>query len=200
MAHGSRWCPKAGSMGHNWSMSYFTATVAQHGDNFRTIDVDVEEWSTLDDLAQALRAASGEDCEALAVVEREDEWFAMIRLTQTDDVKVFISDLVAAQASPYADVLEDYLDSPLDEYELEDGDDFDDDFDDEDEAENTEDEPTMFESEDAQWGGDADIYADYGVGANELLDQCDKHSADPARVVAHVGEKVGFADVLEAAR
>lgn len=188
-------------MGHNEGMSYFTAAVAQSGEEYRPLDIDVEEWSTLDDLAQTLRTSAGEGEEVVTVVEREDQWFALIRLTKNDDLKVFISDLAAAQDSPFADVFEDYLDSPLDEYELEDGDDFDADFDDdEDETDEDEEESVMFETEDTQWGGDADIYADCGVSADELLDQCERHSEDPARVVAHVGEKVGFASALEAAR
>ncbi|MGO2861788.1 MAG: tRNA adenosine deaminase-associated protein, partial [Brevibacterium sp.] len=53
---------------------------------------------------------------------------------------------------------------------------------------------------DAEWGGDADIYADRGVTAATLIDQVESYRSDPARVVAHVGEAVGFADQLEAAR
>lgn len=185
-------------LGNNWGMSYFTAAVAQTDDEYRPVDIDVEEWSDLDELAETIRSVAGEDCEAVAIVEREDEWFAIVRLTETDNIKVFISDIEAAQASPYADLFEDYLDSPLDEYELEDGDDFDDDY--EEPSDDDEAESAMFPDEDSTWGGDSDIFDDLGVSASDLLDQCEKHSADPARIVAHVGEIVGFDEALEAAR
>ena len=58
----------------------------------------------------------------------------------------------------------------------------------------------MFEPEaDAVWGGDADIYADRDVTADELLEQVSRYQSDPARVVAHIGEKAGFADALGSA-
>ena len=58
----------------------------------------------------------------------------------------------------------------------------------------------MFEPEaDAVWGGDAGIYADRDVTADELLEQVSRYQSDPARVVAHIGEKAGFADALGSA-
>ena len=67
--------------------------------------------------------------------------------------------------------------------------------------EDDEDEVEMLEFDaDAEWGGDADIYSDRGVPAATLIDQVESYRSDPARVVAHVGEAVGFADQLEAAR
>src|SRR5699024_5312618 len=135
-------------------------------------------------------------------------------------------------ASPFAPIFSDFLDSRPDAYEAEPEEDFGID-EDETDDESDDDEVEMLEFDpDAEWGGDADIYADRGVAAAVLsdqveahrpdpagewggdadisavrgvaaavlIDQVEAHRSDPARVVAHVGEAVGFADQLEAAR
>ena len=190
----------AGESVHNGGMSYFTEILADSGDGFRALDVDVGDANDLDDLADMMRAASGDDGEAVAVIEHEDEWFGLVRLCENNEIKVFLSDLAAVEASPFAPIFSDFLDSRPDAYETEPEEDF---GIDEDEAddEDDDDEVEMLEFDpDAEWGGDADIYADRGVAAAVLIDQVEAHRSDPARVVAHVGETVGFADQLEAAR
>lgn len=184
-------------------MSYFTEILADSGDGFRALDVDVRDANDLDSLVDMMRTAGSEDGEALAVIEHEDEWFGLVRVCADNEVKVFLSDLAAVESSPFADFFTDFLDSQPDAYEAEpeeefglDEDESADDADDEDD-----DEVEMLEFDpDAEWGGDADIYADRGVTAAALIEQVEKHRSDPARVVAHVGEAVGFADQLEAAR
>ncbi len=106
---------------------------------------------------------------------------------------------------PSAAIFADYLDSRPDAYEAEPEEEFGLDeetqtSEDEDEDDN-DDEIEMLDFDgDAEWGGDADIYADRGLPAADLIEQVEQHRSDPARVVAHVGETVGFADQLEAAR
>ncbi len=181
-------------------MSYFTEILADSGDGFRALDVDVGDANDLDDLADMMRAASGDDGEAVAVIEHEDEWFGLVRLCENNEIKVFLSDLAAVEASPFAPIFSDFLDSRPDAYEAEPEEDFGID-EDESDDESDDDEVEMLEFDpDAEWGGDADIYADRGVAAAVLIDQVEAHRSDPARVVAHVGEAVGFADQLEAAR
>ncbi len=180
-------------------MAYFTEILAEGADGYRPLDLDMRDAATLDELIDMMRSA-GEDGEAIAVIEHEDEWFGLVRLLADDEVRVFISDIAAAEESPYADIFADYLDSgpsTLDDSEHFDaGPEHDGDDDDaEDEAE-----VGMFEPEaDAVWGGDADIYADRDVTADELLEQVSRYQSDPARVVAHIGEKAGFADALGSA-
>ncbi|WP_349827094.1 tRNA adenosine deaminase-associated protein [Brevibacterium litoralis] len=190
-------------------MSYFTEILTEFPDGYRATDLDVTDHSSLDDLVDVMRGAGEVDGEAVAVIEHEDEWFALIRLTGDDDVKVFVSDIEAAANSPFADLLVDYLDSPVDEYEPEedsysdtsDADGAEDVDGDGEPDEGEEDEVSMFVPDpDAEFAGDVDIFADRGVPAADLIDQVGKYQSDPARVVAHVGEIVGFADQLEAAR
>ncbi|GAA2095896.1 MULTISPECIES: tRNA adenosine deaminase-associated protein [Brevibacterium] len=184
-------------------MAYFTAVLARTDDGYRPLDLQLEDVADLSDLTDLVDGAGDGSAEgsALAVVEHEDEWFAFIRIENGDAV-VFVSDIEAAGESPYAELFADYLDSRADEYEdeeveLDDEDDSEAAEDDEDE----DDDPQMLEFEQApEWGGDPDLFAADGVGSAELLEQLGLHSSDPARVVAHVGEKAGFAEVLEAAR
>lgn len=183
-------------------MSYFTEILAESGEGFRPLDVDVRDAGDLDGLVDMMRTAGTEDGEALAVIEHEDEWFGLVRLCTDNEVRVFLSDLRAVELSPFAELFADYLDSQPDAYEPEE--DFAPDPDaepEDDDAEDEDDEVEMLEFDpDAEWGGDADIFADRGVAAADLIEQVEKYPSDPARVVAHVGEAVGFADQLEAAR
>ncbi|MCD1287360.1 MAG: tRNA adenosine deaminase-associated protein [Brevibacterium sp.] len=184
-------------------MSYFTEILAESADGFRALDVDVRDASDLDSLVDMMRSSGSEDGEAVAVIEHEDEWFGLVRLCADNEVKVFLSDLRAVELSPFADIFSDFLDSQPDAYESEPEEEFgiDEDEDGQDDDEEDDDEVEMLEFDpDAEWGGDADIYADRGVTAATLIDQVESYRSDPARVVAHVGEAVGFADQLEAAR
>lgn len=193
----------AGRSVHNGSMSYFTEILADSGDGFRALDVDVRDANDLDDLVDMMRSAAGDDGEAVAVIEHEDEWFGLVRLCSYNEVKIFLSDLAAVEASPFAEIFADFLDSRPDAYDAEPEEDFGAEEDEgtiaEDDDDDEEVEMLEFDA-DAEWGGDADIYSDRGVPAATLIDQVESYRSDPARVVAHVGETVGFADQLEAAR
>ncbi|WP_423057749.1 tRNA adenosine deaminase-associated protein [Brevibacterium linens] len=184
-------------------MSYFTEILADSGDGFRALDVDVRDANDLDDLVDMMRSAAGDDGEAVAVIEHEDEWFGLVRLCSNNEVKIFLSDLAAVEASPFAEIFADFLDSRPDAYDAEPEEDFGAEEDEgtiaEDDGDDEEVEMLEFDA-DAEWGGDADIYSDRGVPAATLIDQVESYRSDPARVVAHVGETVGFADQLEAAR
>ncbi|AOP52531.1 tRNA adenosine deaminase-associated protein [Brevibacterium sp. BDJS002] len=182
-------------------MSYFTEILAETSDGFRALDVDVRDASDLDSLVEMMQAAGSEDGESVAVIEHEDEWFGLVRVCTNNEIRVFLSDLRAVELSPFAEIFADFLDSQPDAYEAEPEEEFgleeEPAGDDEDEDEEVE----MLEFDaDAEWGGDAEIYADRGVLAADLIEQVEKYRSDPARVVAHVGETVGFADQLQAAR
>ena len=182
-------------------MSYFTEILTDSGDGFRALDVDVRDANDLDDLVDMMRTAAGDDGEGVAVVEHEDEWFGLVRLCANNEVKIFLSDLGAVEASPFAEIFADFVDARPDAYDAEPEEDFGLEDDEEAADEDDDEEVEMLElDDDGEWGGDADIYADRGVSAATLIDQVEQHRSDPARVVAHVGEAAGFADQLEAAR
>lgn len=220
-------------------MSYFTAVIARRGADWRAVDVALEDAESLDEVAQMMRGAS-RGGPVLAVLEREDQWFALVRVDgDDDDARSFVSDLAATERSRYAEVLAPVGDVDLAEYShlratrpvFSDEDD--------DAAEDVEEEPDQeidygadddplvgpdeaaggptsgngVDGEPAQleppvaaapetpaWAGDPGLLADVGVGADELVEMVREREGDPASVIAAVGERCGFDDLLDALR
>jgi putative tRNA adenosine deaminase-associated protein len=50
------------------------------------------------------------------------------------------------------------------------------------------------------WAGDVDILEDLGVSGNALRRLVEEHDEDPAAVIADLGERVGFGELVEALR
>jgi putative tRNA adenosine deaminase-associated protein len=93
---------------------YFTAVLARDGDKWFPRNVDVEALESLDELADALRAREVGDAEpVLAFIEREDSWWAVVRVDGDEDPRVFVSDLAGAAASTYSDMLEVEIDEDV---------------------------------------------------------------------------------------
>ena len=202
-------------------VSYFSAVIGRHGAGWRALDVDVEDVESLDELADHMRAASHADGPVLAVLEREDSWFALLRVDAgTEECRAFVSDLQATERSQFAELLAPVADLDLDEYaELretvrpgsENGV--------RDEHEDTEDEDEPGEEGDAAaepeddlepdpvdddpppaWAGDPGLLEDLGVSARDLVTLVVDSSSDPGAVLADVGERCGFDDQLDALR
>jgi putative tRNA adenosine deaminase-associated protein len=201
-------------------VSYFSAVIGRHGTKWRALDVDVEDVESLDELADHMRAAGHDAGPVLAVLEREDSWFALLRVdTGTDDdCRAFVSDLGATERSQFADLLAPVGDVDLDQYaelresvrpssqngvrdlEKEDEEESDEAEDPADAPEDDlEDEPVDDEPPPA-WAGDPGLLEDLGLSARELVTLVVDSSADPASVLADVGERCGFDDQLAARR
>lgn len=177
------------------SVAYFTAVIARSGTSWRARDVEVDEAQSLDDLADALRSAALGG-PVLAVVEHEDEWFAVVRVDGEDEPRLFVSDLAVASHSAYGEILAPAADAdvPDEDEDGADGDgggggdrDEDDDGDDD-------------EAPVAAWAGEPDLLDDLGVSARRLRKLVEDNADDPGAVLGEVGEAVGLADLLEALR
>ena len=95
-------------------MPYFTAVLARDGDKWFPRNVDVEGLESLDELADALRAREvGEAEPVLAFIEREDSWWAVVRVDGDEDPRVFVSDAAGAAASTYSELLEVEIDEDV---------------------------------------------------------------------------------------
>lgn len=185
-------------------MAYFTAVLSPAGSgddrDWRSVDLDLEAGSP-DELADALRGAVDDSTPVLAVLEREDEWFALVR-TDDVDVKVFVSDAVAAAESAYASLFAELPTAKDARRTAEDPDgDTPEEVDDDggttgDGVEETPREPVVAED---VWAGDPDLLADLGCPAS-LLVRLAESGADPAEATVEIGELLGFADVLESLR
>ncbi len=87
-------------------MSYFTAVLVREADKWFARDIDVDSVDSLDELADSLRLLENDDDPVLLIVEREDAWWAAVRIDGDDDPRVFLSDMAGAARSPYAALLE----------------------------------------------------------------------------------------------
>jgi putative tRNA adenosine deaminase-associated protein len=90
---------------HHVRVPFFTAVMASDGNAWRARAIDVEDASDLDDLAATLRAAAHHDQPVLAVIEAEDQWFALVRVDDDDGARIFVSDLTSASAGHYGPVV-----------------------------------------------------------------------------------------------
>jgi putative tRNA adenosine deaminase-associated protein len=86
-------------------VSYFTAVLARDGRAWTFHDLDVDSQSSLTELTADLRGVAEDDQPVLLLVEREDAWWAVVRVDGDDDPRVFVSDIAGAVASPYAELL-----------------------------------------------------------------------------------------------
>ncbi len=209
-------------MRNDVAVSYFTAVIASDGVAWRARDVDVEDAASLDDLADTLRSVGRGNQPVLAVIEHEDEWFALVRVDGDDEPRVFVSDLPAASRGAFAELLAPAAEvdgpgaamvSALDEPEEVVDDPTDVALDDDAAAE-----PDVaaagLDEEDVDlgdleveepeplpaWAGNVDVLADFGVRPDVIIELCEEHADDPATVLAELGEHAGFAELLEALR
>lgn len=182
---------------HDGGVAYFTAVIARSGPTWKARDVEVDESSNLDDLADSLRSVAIDEQPVLAVVEHEDEWFAIVRVDGDDEPRLFVSDLYAASRSSYGELLApaaDVDDEDEDEGDPVDGGAASDDEDDEDEP--AEPDEVVVDA----WAGETDLLEDLGVGGKQLRKLVEEHADDPGYVLGEVGEAAGFADLLDALR
>lgn len=151
-------------------MSYFTAVLAREGRTWSAHDVDVESIKDRDELTDELRAVAEDDEPVLLLVEREDAWWAVVRIDGDDDPRVFVSDAVGAAASSYSELLELDVDADDEEAEVTDG-----------------------------CAGDLDVLGDLGTSPDALKEMCDDE-VPPMDALATVAEAAGFAEVLDSLR
>lgn len=190
-------------------VSYFTAVIAGDGHGWRARDVDVEDAANLEDLADMLRGAAYRDGPVLAVIEREDEWFALFRVDGDEEPRVFVSDVRAAARSAFGELIASAVDTDVTPPSAEGDDevpavaapDPDDDHEPDDEELATDSDPgDPPVVEDDGWAGDADLLEDLGCSGALLQRLVAEQSDDPAGVLVEVGEACGFSELLAALR
>jgi putative tRNA adenosine deaminase-associated protein len=189
----SRTCGPAGAtMG---AVAYFTAVIARTGSAWRARDVEVDDANSLEDLTDALRSVAVGDQPVLAVIEHEDEWFALVRVDGDDEPRLFVSDLYSAEHSHYGPLLAPAADVDSADEVAEDDDEDDDEDEDEDSDGADEEEPKL-----AAWAGETDLLEDLGVSGRTLRKLVEENGEDPGTVLAEVGEVVGFVELLDTLR
>ncbi len=180
-------------------MGYFAVVLARHDDGWDANDIDLDAIDDLADLADAMRDSSSltdGDATWLLFLEREDAWFAVVRVDGEDDPRVFISDDGAIDHSAYAEMLLEAAGGtragglvaiP--------------DLDDEaEESEDEEDEDSEPAELDSGPVGDHDLLADLGTDAETLVALCEKEGLLPSEILTTLADNAGAAEVLEAVR
>jgi putative tRNA adenosine deaminase-associated protein len=173
------------------SVAYFTAVIARAGASWRSRDVEIDDADTLEDLTDALRGVAVGDQPVLAVIEHEDEWFALVRVDGDDEPRLFVSDLAAASRSHYGPLLAPAADVD----DVDEVDDAGEEDDEEEDGDREDDEPKV-----AVWAGESDLLEDLGVSGRTLRKLVEENSDDPGTVLGEVGEVVGFVELLDALR
>jgi putative tRNA adenosine deaminase-associated protein len=176
------------------SVAYFTAVIARAGASWRSRDVEIDDANTLEDLTEALRGVAVGDQPVLAVIEHEDEWFALVRVDGDEEPRLFVSDLAAASHSRYGPLLAPAADVDSADDLVEDVDDGDED-EDADGDDKEKDEPKI-----AAWAGETDLLEDLGVSGRTLRKLVEENGDDPGTVLGEVGETVGFVELLDTLR
>jgi putative tRNA adenosine deaminase-associated protein len=164
-------------------VSYFAAALARTADGWTGSELDLDDYTDLEALVDGLRDLSGDDNgPVLLLLEEDDEYVAVVRVDggsgSLDEPRVFLSDRRAVQGSDVAAML-------WEEADLADAND-----DDEDEGTRPVAEPV----------GDANLLADLGTSAEELLRLCVSEGLLPADVLSELCERAGCADALEELR
>ena len=166
-------------------MSIFAAAVARGKNGWTASELDLSGLADIDEVVDALRDTEPDADLALLFVESDDEYLAILRLDEGEDLRVFGSDSAFAQESRAGSVLLGEVETPV--LELDDlaaGDD-------------DEDKPA---DPDADPIGDAEVLADLGVSSQRLLALCGMEGMLPSDVTAEICQKIGCGDEMEELR
>lgn len=160
-------------------MSYFAAVVARTYDQWRAVEVTLEDCESLADIGDVARDVPGEV--RLVLVEQDDEYAALVRVDDADDqARGFLSDGHAADTYPMAALIADDL-AKIGEDEL------------------SEDEDAPPAHDSAPFG-DAEIAEDLGTSAADLLSMCAQEGTLPIDLLVAVCEKAGCGAAFEDVR
>jgi putative tRNA adenosine deaminase-associated protein len=168
-------------------MSYFAAVLTRTKDQWRGVEVDLDDCESMDDIADIVNDELGDV--RLLVVEQDDEYVALARVDAGDDeAHVFLSDGHAADAYRLAALIAEELEEIADP----------------DESDEIDDELASAvlaaAGHDSTPLGDASLVEDLGTSATELLGLCAHEGTLPIDVIVAVCEKAGCADEFEAIR
>lgn len=174
-------------------MSYVAAAVVRGKDGWTATELDLGGAADIEEVADRLRDVDPHAEVSVLFVEAEDAHLVIMRLDQGEDLRVFGSDSAFAEESRLGAMLLDDIELPT--MEIEDaiarteapaG---------EDEAE---DEPAA--DPEADPVGDADLLADLGVPAHQLLSTCAREGMLPSDVTSEIAQAIGCGDEVEEMR
>jgi putative tRNA adenosine deaminase-associated protein len=168
-------------------VSYFAAAVLSGPDGWSSSQVDLAGVADLEEAADRLRDIDSAATDAVMFVEADDLYLVIVRVDESDDVRVFGSDAAYADDSRLGALLLGDLEDPvLDIDEVTSGSDDEDD--------------TPPTTADADPVGDAELLADLGVPATKLMELCAQEGMMPSDITAEICALLGCADEMEELR
>ncbi|WP_433299038.1 tRNA adenosine deaminase-associated protein [Actinoplanes sp. CA-030573] len=169
-------------------MSTFAAAVARGKNGWTASELDLTGLADIDEVVDALRDVEPDADVALLFVESDDQYLAILRLDEGEDLRVFGSDSAFVEESRIGSVLLGDIEAPaLEIDELTAG------GDDEEDGDRPSD-------PDADPVGDADLLNDLGISAHRLLGLCGQEGMLPSDVTAEICQRIGCGDEVEELR
>jgi len=171
------------------NLSTFAAAVARGKNGWTASELDLTGLADIDEVVDALRDVEPDADVALLFVESDDQYLAIVRLDEGEDLRVFGSDSAFVEESRIGQVLLGEIEAPpaLEIDDLTSG------TDDED-SDNPSTDP------DADPVGDADLLNDLGISSKRLLGLCGQEGMLPSDVTAEICQRIGCGDEVEELR
>lgn len=173
-------------------MSYFAAAVVRGPKGWASAEIDLSGVADIEEVADRLRDVDNDADVSLLFVESDDAYLVILRLDEGEDLRIFGNDAAFAEESRLGALLLGDVEEPV--LEIEDVDAATEPSDEEEPEERPTAEP------DADPVGDADLLADLGMPAHQLLQLCAHEGMLPADVTAEVCQRLGCADEIEELR
>jgi putative tRNA adenosine deaminase-associated protein len=169
-------------------LSTFAAAVARGKNGWTASELDLTGLADIDEVVDALRDVEPDADLALLFVESDDQYLAVLRLDEGEDLRVFGSDSAFAEESRVGAMLLGEIEAPALEID--------------DLTAGADDEETdrPAADPDADPVGDADLLADLGVSSHRLLGLCGQEGMLPSDVTAELCQRIGFGDEVEELR
>jgi putative tRNA adenosine deaminase-associated protein len=171
-------------------LSTFAAAVARGKNGWTASELDLSGLGDIDEVVDALRDVEPDAGLTLLFVESDDQYLAILRLDEGEDLRVFGSDSAFADESRIGSMLLGEIEAPaleIDELTAA-------------RADDDEDEDTPAPDPDADPVGDAELLNDLGVTAHRLLTLCGREGMMPADVTAEICQQIGCGDEVEESR
>ena len=169
-------------------MSTFAAAAARGKNGWTASELDLTGLADIDEVVDALRDVEPDADVALLFVESDDQYLAVVRLDEGEDLRVFGSDSAFVEESRIGTMLLGEIEAPaLEIDDLTAGADDDD-------ADRPSTDP------DADPVGDADLLNDLGITAHRLLGLCGQEGMLPSDVTAEICQRIGCGDEVEELR
>ena len=169
-------------------LSTFAAAAARGKNGWTASELDLTGLADIDEVVDALRDVEPDADVALLFVESDDQYLAVLRLDEGEDLRVFGSDSAFAEESRFGSVLLGEIEAPALE------------IDDLTAAAGDEEPDRPAADPDADPVGDAELLADLGISAHRLLSLCGQEGMLPSDVTAEICQRIGCGDEVEELR